>query len=152
LEWALDKPYQTIICTRCAYFSRDPLSFVKRCHNNLGPEGVLYVDWGLGDHWRFKDFKVGWIKNEEHEYAYGEGNRLWSAMWNNDFLKNDSVKSFSEEIKCLGYDDIEKAIRSEVPFVLDPADLDDLFAWDVQFLFLRKPYVQLYLLLRGIKK
>ena len=45
-EWMLDKKYDTIICTRCAYFAEDPWDFVERCYENLNKNGVLYVDWG----------------------------------------------------------------------------------------------------------
>lgn len=85
-EWILSKKYDTIICLRCAYFAKDPKSFVARCHDHLNKNGTLYVDWGLGDHWRFKNFKVGWIKNGEHEYAYAKDNFLWSCIWSEKFI------------------------------------------------------------------
>ena len=55
-EWSLPKKYDTIICTRCAYFAKDPKDFIKRCYNNLKKNGTLYVDWALGDHWRFDNY------------------------------------------------------------------------------------------------
>ena len=58
-EWILKKKYDTIICTRCAYFAEDPWDFIERCHEHLNKDGVLYVDWGLGDHWRFEGVR-GW--------------------------------------------------------------------------------------------
>ena len=75
-EWKLNKKYSTIICTRCAYFSKEPKTFIEKCYNGLDKDGILYVDWGLGDHWRFKNFKVGWVKNGEQEYAYDNNNFL----------------------------------------------------------------------------
>jgi SAM-dependent methyltransferase len=64
-EWRLTQKYDTIICTRCAYFAKDPWDFIELCHEHLKPKGKLFVDWGIGDHWRFPDFKVGWVKNNE---------------------------------------------------------------------------------------
>ena len=151
-EWSLDKKYGTIICTRCAYFAKNPKDFIRRCYDNLEDGGVLHVDWGLGDHWRFKNFKVGWVKDGEQEHAYKDENMLWSSIWNDEFLLNDDVKKFSEEIKSLGYDNLGKAVRLEVPFVLDPKNIDDLFNYDIKFLFVKKPYLQLYMMLRGDKR
>ena len=151
-EWTLPKSYQTIICTRCAYFCRDPLSFVKKCHMNLEEGGMLYVDWGLGDHWRFKNFKVGWIKNGEQEHAYQKDNFLWSAIWNDSFLSDENVQWFSNEIKDLGYKDLGSSIKEEVPSILDPESLTEWFDYDIKFLFVKKPYLQLYMLFRGEKR
>ena len=80
-KWKLPKLYDTIICTRCAYFSRDPEDFIKRCYDHLKPNGLLYVDWGLGDHWRFKSYKIGWVKDNEHEYAYEDNNFLFDLKF-----------------------------------------------------------------------
>jgi len=79
-EWELDKKYDTIVSLRCPYFAKDPEDFIKRCYRHLNESGKLYVDWGLGDHWRFDKFKIGWVKDGEHEYAYKEDNFLWSAV------------------------------------------------------------------------
>ena len=70
-EWELPRKYDTIICLRCPYFSKNPKDFISRCYDSLNDGGKLYVDWGLGDHWRFEEYKVGWVKNGEHEFAYG---------------------------------------------------------------------------------
>jgi len=102
-QWDLPKKYDTIICTRCAYFAKDPDSFIIRCHNHLNENGKLYVDWGVGDHWRFPEFKVGWIKNNKQEYAYTSTNFLWSMIWGEDFIENKECHKFAEEIKKYGY-------------------------------------------------
>ena len=34
-EWILSKKYDTIICTRCAYFAEDPWDFIERCYDHL---------------------------------------------------------------------------------------------------------------------
>ena len=96
-DWQLDKKYDTIISLRCPYFSKDPQDFIKRCSEHLRDDGVLYLDWGLGDHWRFKDYKIGWVKNNEHEYAYGENNYLWSCVWSDKFLKDKEYKLFCQK-------------------------------------------------------
>ena len=79
-NWELNKKYDTIICLRTAYFAKNPKDFIRRCYEHLNEDGMLYVDWGLGDHWRFENYKIGWVKNGEHEYAYKEDNFLWSAV------------------------------------------------------------------------
>ena len=117
-DWSLKKKYDTIICTRTAYFAKDPESFISKCHSHLNTGGWLYVDWGLGDHWRFPDFKVGWVKNNNQEWAYQKGNFLWSTIWSDEFLENREVQEFLREIKILGYHDIKKAIKEEVPEVI----------------------------------
>ena len=50
-EWVLNGQYDTIICTRCAYFAKDPVAFMHRLRNHLMPTGKFFVDWGRGDHW-----------------------------------------------------------------------------------------------------
>ena len=84
-DWSLPKKYDTIICTRCAYFAKDLDSFFRKCHESLNEGGLLFVDFGIGDHWRFSDYKVGWIKDGEHEYAYKKDNFLWSCIWDDKF-------------------------------------------------------------------
>ncbi len=37
-DWKLPQKYDTIICTRCAYFAKHPEDFIKRCYNNLSYE------------------------------------------------------------------------------------------------------------------
>ena len=75
-SWQLHEKYDTIISLRCPYFAKDPQEFIRRCYNSLNDGGVLYADWGLGDHWRFKQYKVGWVKDGEQEH----GLRLLQVM------------------------------------------------------------------------
>jgi SAM-dependent methyltransferase len=150
-DWHLPKRYSTVVCTRCAYFSKDPEKFISRCYDSLVDGGTLYVDWGLGDHWRFPKFRVGWKDSEVHEYAYADDNFLWSALWDKSFLENPSVQKFAEEISKHGYDDIEKAIFDEVPVILSPNKLTG-WDWQVSFLAIERPYTQLYMLFRGVKE
>ena len=121
-SWELKKKYDTIICTRTAYFAKDPEDFIKRCYENLNEGGKLYVDWGLGDHWRFDDYKIGWIKDGEQEYAYENDNFLWSAYWEEGLIFDPEVQKFMKYIKEKGYDDLKEAVMTEVPSVLTLED------------------------------
>tara|TARA_B100001123_G_scaffold437566_2_gene570056 strand:- start:4211 stop:4876 length:666 start_codon:yes stop_codon:yes gene_type:complete len=118
-EWDIGENYDLVVCTRCAYFSKDPSAFLKKCLDIVVPGGLILVDWGVGDHWRFNDYKVGWVKNDEHEFAYEEENFLWSAIWHDSFIDRPAYKQFEEYVKKFGYDDVKKAIFEEVPSVLD---------------------------------
>ena len=40
-DWSLEKKYDTIICTRCPYFAKDPEDFIER---NRHPT-YRYIDW-----------------------------------------------------------------------------------------------------------
>jgi hypothetical protein len=151
-KWELSKRYDTIICTRCAYFCKNPLDFMDRCHKHLNGGGTVYVDWGLGDHWRFKNFKIGWEKDGEHEYAYGENNLLWSVLWDEDFLKIGEVRKFQNFIKPYGYGDLHNAVLNEFPIIFTHKVLKSIFDIDLFFLSTKKPYVQMYVLLKGVKK
>lgn len=116
--WEIDSStYDLVICTRCAYFSKEPAQFIEKSLNLLKEGGFLFVDWGLGDHWRFKNYKVGWIKDDEHEYAYQEDNFLWSTVWTQNLLKHDEVKLFENRIKKYGYNDLESALKNEIPSI-----------------------------------
>lgn len=151
-EWNIDKKYDAVICTRCAYFAKDPEKFIANCYKMLNDNGHLLIDWGLGDHWRFEEYKVGWVKNEEHEYCYGEDNFLWSTLWHNSFLKHSECQKFAEWIKKKNYDDLEKAINDEVPCVLSPEKLSGLFkSVMVDMLSLWEDSPQLYILLSCVK-
>lgn len=152
-EWELDNKYDTIICTRCAYFSSRPEDFIKRCHDNLNENGLLYVDWGVGDHWRFPEFKVGWIdKNGKQEYAYTDNNYLWSMVWSNNFLDNAQCSIFEKEIIKRGYSSLEEAIRSEVPSIISVDFISEFFESEYHILTITKPYLQMYVLISGIKR
>jgi len=152
-DWQLNEKYDTIICLRCPYFAKDPESFIQKCYDSLNENGRIYIDWGLGDHWRFDDFKVGWLKNGEHEYAYKDDNFLWSTVWEESFLKNSQFKIFQESIRKFNYNNIEEAIFLEVPKVLDMKYIRERFEVGYDILTLwpdDKP--QLYVLLCGMKK
>ena len=90
----VEEKFDLIVCTRCAYFSKNPGKMLEEFFQMLNPGGTILIDWALGDHWRFEDYKVGWIKNSEQEYAYGEDNLLWSTAWHNSFLENSEYKFF----------------------------------------------------------
>lgn len=152
-DWQLDKKYDTIISLRCPYFSKDPQDFIKRCSEHLKDDGLLYLDWGLGDHWRFKDYKIGWVKNNEQEYAYGENNYLWSSVWSDKFLKDRQFKLFCQKVKKHGYTDVRKAIHEEVPQILQLKEFDKYFkevVYRIITLWEDKP--QLYIMIKATKK
>jgi len=130
-QWKLKKKYDTIICLRTAYFAKDPIDFLNRCYDSLKDDGVLYVDWGYGDHWRFSDYKIGWVKNDEHEYAYGEKNYLHSALWDNEKIGNDdNFRMLKEASMSYGYsfEEInESLIYNEVPSVITYEDIEEKY-------------------------
>ena len=148
-EWQLPKKYDTIICTRCAYFAKDPKDFIKRCYDNLKEGGVLYVDWGLGDHWRFKDYKIGWVKDAEHEYSYAPDNYLWSTVWDDSFLENKQFKLFSKRVERFGYDDVKEAIYQETPEVLNLKYIKKYFKINYNIIALWEDMPQLYILIQA---
>jgi len=117
-SWKLKKKYDTIICTRTAYFAKNPKDFIKRCYNSLNDGGKLYVDWGLGDHWRFENYKIGWVKDGEHEYAYEDDNYLWSGVWDDSFLKDEEYSLFESRVRQYEYFDVKKAAYEEIPEIL----------------------------------
>jgi SAM-dependent methyltransferase len=149
-DWKLEKKYDTIISLRCPYFAKDPEMFIKKCHENLNEGGKLYIDWGLGDHWRFKNFKVGWTKDGEHEYAYEDDNFLWSTVWDESFLSDPQYQKFEQSINYpIG---VKEAIFNEVPSVLLLSDIKKYFNLKYNLLYLcltHKP--QLYILVSGEK-
>ena len=150
-DWSLDKKYDTIISLRCPYFARDPEDFIKRCYNNLNEGGCLYTDWGLGDHWRFDNYKVGWVKNREHEYAYGQDNLLWSTVWDDSFLEHDQYQLFSSRIKKLGYTDTKQAIYDEVPSILKLEKFKTKFKILYNMISLWDDAPQLYIIVKSKK-
>lgn len=124
-SWSLKKKYDFIACTRCAYFSKDPKDFIERCKDNLTDNGIALIDWGLGDHWRFQDYKIGWVRNGEHEFAYKEDNFLYSCFWNEKLLEHEEVQNFWNAVKNnsgFGYqadDSFVEVIKKEVPHLID---------------------------------
>jgi hypothetical protein len=123
--WELSGTYDFIACTRCAYFAADPDDFIKRCKAHLDIDGKLFVDWGLGDHWRFNKYKVGWVRDGEHEWACFDGNFLHSCMWREEFSRDPVVEKFWNAVCALekaGYDatdSIDAVVRREVPRIVD---------------------------------
>jgi len=151
-EWQLNKTYSTIICTRCAYFSKNPEDFIVRCYNSLNKDGRLYVDWGLGDHWRFPMFKIGWVKNGEHEFCYAPDNFLWSFVWDDSFLENEQYRLFEKCVAEKGYSDVKKAVFDEVPVVTPLDFIRKYFDLEYRILTVVKPFLHMYVLVKGIKK
>ena len=151
-QWKLKKKYDTIISLRCPYFAKDPEDFIKRCYDNLNDGGFLYTDWGLGDHWRFDDYKVGWVKDGKQEYAYKDDNFLWSSVWDDSFLEDEQYKLFCTKVTKFSYKDIKKAIFQEVPKILELNVIKKYFdmTYNISTLWSDKP--QLYILISGIKK
>ena len=151
-EWKLEKKYDTIISLRCPYFAQDPKTFIKQCYQNLNDGGKLYVDWALGDHWRFDNYKIGWLKNEEQEHHYGEENFLWSTIWDDSFLKNEQYLLFCERVKKFGYADVKKAIFEEVPKILMLDEVKKYFNVEYNIITLWEDLPQLYILLSCQRK
>jgi len=147
-EWELDRIYDTIVCTRCAYFAKDPEGFIKRCYDYLSPGGLLYVDWGLGDHWRFENYKIGWVKDGEHEYAYKGDNYLWSTVWDESLLNDSGFKIFSKRVEKFGYKNIKEAIHDEVPKILNVETIKKYFNTFYITLALWEDLPQLYIIFR----
>ena len=151
-DWRLTQKYDTIICTRCAYFSKDPRDFIEICHKHLKPKGKLFVDWGLGDHWRFPNYKVGWVKDGEHEWAYKEDNYLWSTVWDDLFIDNNEFQTFSQRIQKHNYQNTKVAIFDEVPKIINIGFINTLFETEYNMLTLWEDLPQLYILISGTKK
>jgi len=124
-SWKLKQNYDFIVCTRCAYFSKNPKDFIQRCKDNLAVGGLALIDWGLGDHWRFKDYKVGWVRDGEHEFAYSQNNFLYSCFWNDELLNHNEVQNFWNAVRNnskFGYKDsdtLNVVIKSEVPELVE---------------------------------
>ena len=151
-DWVLPKKYDTIISLRCPYFSKTPEDFIVRCYNNLNEGGRLFIDWGLGDHWRFKNYKIGWVKEGEHEFAYHENNHLWSTVWDDSFIDNLQYKLFEQRVRKLGYNNVQKAINNEVPFVCNLKNVKKHFNLSYEIIALWDDKPQLYILLSGVKQ
>lgn len=119
IEWDIDKKYDLVVCTRCPYFSKSPDKFLNNCLKILKEDGILLADWGLGDHWRFDNYKIGWVKDGEQEYAYNDNNFLWSTLWHESFNQHPEYLKFCNNVKKFGYEDVKEAIFDEVPSVLN---------------------------------
>jgi hypothetical protein len=151
-DWELNKKYNSIISTRCPYFAKNPETFITKCHEYLNDGGEIFVDWGLGDHWRFKNYKIGWVKDGEHESFYGEGNYLWSTVWDDSFLKHPQFLLFKKRVERFGYKDMKKAITDEVPSILDLEFIRKYFDIEYDLLALWEDTPQLYIFIKGTKK
>ena len=151
-EWKISKEsFDTVICTRLAYFAKDPEAFFKKCYDILKPGGVLLVDWGIGDHWRFENYKIGWLKDGEQEHAYFEDNFLWSCIWDESFVDHPAYKRFSEWVRKYGYEDVRSAIMEEVPSVFNISNACEMFEIKVDMLALWEDSPQLYITLHCTK-
>ncbi len=106
----------------------------------------------MGDHWRFDQYKVGWKKGTEHEYAYASDNFLWASCWHDSFLNHEQLKLFNKRIKKFGYIDVKEAIYEEVPSILDLNTISKKFdiSYDIMTLWEDQP--QLYILIIGKRK
>ncbi|MAH42846.1 hypothetical protein CL614_03935 [archaeon] len=150
-DWKLDKKYKSIICTRCPYFAKNPEEFIQKCYENLDDNGEIFLDWGLGDHWRFKSYKIGWTKDNEQEYAYEDDNFLWSAIWDESFLNHKQYKIFENMVKKFDYSNVKEAIFKEVPHVLELSFIKKYFHVQYEMLALWEDSPQLYIFIKGIK-
>lgn len=147
-DWFLDEKYDLIVCTRCAYFSKDPSLFVEKCMNHLNKGGYALIDWGLGDHWRFDDFKIGWVKNGEHEFAYSDQNFLHSCFWNESLNRDPSAVEFWNQCLKKGYSQdqtLESVVREEVPSIVDY----DCCYLSTKFLWPESPQLYIITLIKG---
>jgi len=119
--WDCDNDYDIIVSTRCPYFSKNPKKFIENCVSMTQERknATIFLDWGLGDHWRFDNFKIGWLKDGEQESAYRKDNLLWSCIWSDKFLEDKSFKEFSRRVLKFGYSDVKKSVYEEVPALLN---------------------------------
>ena len=150
-EWSINKKYDLVICTRCPYFSKDPSKFFKNCHNILDSNGIILVDWGLGDHWRYENYKIGWVKDDEHESAYEKDNYVWSTIWNDSFLSHPSFQLFENRVKKFGYNDIKAAMLNEVPSVYEVENESNRFNFKIYIETYWEGMPQIYFIFCGTK-
>lgn len=145
-NWEINSPwnipyesFDLVVCTRCAYFAQEPGLLIKKGLAITKKGGSLFVDWGLGDHWRFPMFKVGWVRGGEHEQVqYGQHtSRLHSCYWDDGLERDQNVQAFRHHIARFGYDPnltVGDIIRQEVPAILrptsiGPARVSTMFLW-----------------------
>jgi SAM-dependent methyltransferase len=141
------KKFDLIVCTRCAYFSSNPEKTIDEFYRLLKPGGTLLIDWGVGDHWRFENYKVGWVKDDQHESHYSETNYLWSCVWDDGFLNHPEFIKFSTWVRKFGYNDIKSAIFKEVPKILEMKYVGEKFNTICGLLALWEESPQLYFIL-----
>ena len=151
-NWNIEsQKFDLVICTRCPYFAKNPEDFMSECKRILKPGGHILVDWGLGDHWRFKDYKVGWVKDGEHEYAYKNDNFLWSCIWDDSFVNHDEYLRYESWVKKFGYKDLKLSIFKETPKVSNFNDISNGFDLSYDMIALWEEAPQLYIILYGNK-
>ena len=122
-DWKLQQKYDLIISTRCPYFAKDPHAFFNLCIKHMNPGGAVMLDWGLGDHWRFENYKVGWVRDGEHEFAYADDNKLYSCLWRESFEADNTVKRYRALVAGrFGYPidmNLTQVVNDEVPSLVD---------------------------------
>ena len=151
-DWELGSKYDTIICTRCAYFAKDLKDFFKRVYDHLEDGGIFYVDFGIGDHWRYDIYKIGWVKDGEHESAYWDENYLWSSVWDDRFLEDEHFMKFCEFVEKKDYADVKKSLFEETPEILNLDKLNDMFDITYETLTLWEDSPQFNVLLKCAKR
>lgn len=151
-DWELNKKYKSIVCTRCLHFCKNPKIFFEKCYNYLEEDGMLFVDFSIGDAYRFKNYKIGWVKNEEHEWGYFEDNYLWSTVWDESFVDYDNYKLFEQWIKKFSYENVKEAIFKEVPSIIELDEIKKLFNVSVEMKALWEDSPQLYIFLTCTKQ
>lgn len=149
-----DNNYDLIVCTRVAYFCKNPELMIENFREMLKPGGKIIIDWGLGDHWRFDNYKIGWVKEGEHEWAYNENNFLWSTIWHDSFIEHPEFILFSKYVANKGYtsNEVTEAIRKEVPVVMQVDKLSKDFDILIDMYTLWADMPQIYFTLLLTKK
>lgn len=135
-DWKLDKKYDLIVSTRCPYFAKNPQEFVEKCKASLKPGGYALIDWGLGDHWRFDKFKVGWRRDDELEFAYEPDNYLHSCFWNENISSHPEALAFWSAVLHNNYgysssETLDHVVKREVPSLVsyETKDIRLKFMW-----------------------
>lgn len=119
-DFSLKQKYDLIVSTRCPYFSKEPDSFIDKCLSYLNPKGHLFLDWGLGDHWRYDPIMIGWKNEEIHQHAkYADTKQfLHSTHWIDDYNNDQATLDFMKSMNSHGYSgNIKDHIKKEVPSV-----------------------------------
>jgi hypothetical protein len=157
-DWSLERKYNLIVCTRCAYFAKDSFAYIKKCLSYLEPGGFLFTDWGYGDHWRFNNFKIGWVKDGEHEYSqYGNvKSYLHSGIWHENFQTSNEFIKFKQNVIAKKYydnlDNFSGILKNEVPSMIMPEDIKLLGAsqqvYDIISLWPDSPQLYISALIR----
>lgn len=126
--YEIKRKYDLIVCTRCAYFSSNPIKFLSEIHNHLNSDGKIFIDWGLGDHFRHKNFKIGFKNSIEHESAYYDDNFLSSVYWDDEIMKSQHAKIFMKNCEKLGYSAcLKEIVKKEVPSIVTESDITEFY-------------------------